>query len=128
MDRPAGEMIVDRDFIVTARDGVEAATDVYRPAGDGRFPVLLERTPYDKSAPSRSERTAAARNAVVSSRGGRLLYRTRLCRHLSGLPRPLPVRWQVYEISERGRGRFRRARVAGAPALVRWPHWHVRAI
>jgi len=53
-------MIVDRDFIVTARDGVELATDVYRPAGDGPFPVLLERTPYDKSAPSRSERTAAA--------------------------------------------------------------------
>src|SRR5207302_1939600 len=55
-----GEMIVDRDFIVTARDGVGLATDVYRPAGHGPFPVLLERTPYDKSAPSRSERTAAA--------------------------------------------------------------------
>ena len=59
MDMPAGEMIVDRDVIVTARDGVGLATDVYRPAGDGPFPVLLERTPYDKSAPSRSERTAA---------------------------------------------------------------------
>src|SRR5262249_33668330 len=30
-----------------------------RPAGPGPFPVLLERTPYDKSAASRSERTAA---------------------------------------------------------------------
>src|SRR5437588_1557329 len=54
-----GEMIVDRDFIATARDGVGLGTDVYRPAGHGPFPVLLERTPYDKSAPSRSERTAA---------------------------------------------------------------------
>src|SRR5207302_4794443 len=53
-------MIIDRDFIVTARDGVKLATDVYRPAGDGPFPVLLERTPYDKFARSRSERTAAA--------------------------------------------------------------------
>jgi uncharacterized protein len=35
------------------------ATDVYRPDGPGPFPVLLERTPYDKSVPSRSERTAA---------------------------------------------------------------------
>jgi uncharacterized protein len=44
---------------VPARDGVRLATDVYRPSSGGPFPVLLERTPYDKSAPSRSERTAA---------------------------------------------------------------------
>ena len=54
-----GGMVVDRDLVVPARDGVGLATDVYRPAGDGPYPVLLERTPYDKSAPSRSERTAA---------------------------------------------------------------------
>jgi uncharacterized protein len=53
------EMIVERDIIVMTRDGVGLMTDVYRPTGDGAFPVLLERTPYDKSAPSRSERTAA---------------------------------------------------------------------
>jgi putative CocE/NonD family hydrolase len=52
-------MVVDRDLVVLARDGVGLATDVYRPAGNGPYPVLLERTPYDKSAPSRSERTAA---------------------------------------------------------------------
>ena len=51
-------MVVDRNLVVTATDGVGLATDVYRPAGHGPFPVLLERTPYDKSAPSRSERTA----------------------------------------------------------------------
>ena len=45
--------------MVRARDGVGLATDVYRPPGHGPFPVMLERTPYDKSAPSRSERTAA---------------------------------------------------------------------
>ena len=55
----SGGMVVDRDLVVLARDGVGLATDVYRPAGDGPYPVLLERTPYDKSAPSRSERTAA---------------------------------------------------------------------
>jgi len=54
-----GGMVVDRDLVVPARDGVGLATDVYRPAGDGPYPVLLERTPYDKSAPSRAERTAA---------------------------------------------------------------------
>jgi putative CocE/NonD family hydrolase len=55
--------IVDRDLIVPARDGVALATDVYRPSASGPFPVLLERTPYDKSAPSRSERTAAIAQA-----------------------------------------------------------------
>src|SRR5438105_4428741 len=54
-----GGMVVERDRMVPARDGVMLATDVYRPDGPGPFAVLLERTPYDKSAPSRSERTAA---------------------------------------------------------------------
>src|SRR5438045_1366799 len=50
---------VERDLMVPARDGVHLATDVYLPGGDGPFPVVLERTPYDKTAPSRSEITAA---------------------------------------------------------------------
>ncbi len=54
-----GGMIIERDLAAPARDGVSLATDVYRPEGTGTFPVLLERTPYDKSAVSRSERTAA---------------------------------------------------------------------
>lgn len=46
------------DQMVRMRDGVRLATDVYLPANDGtRYPVILERTPYDKTAPSRSERT-----------------------------------------------------------------------
>src|SRR5260370_1820634 len=56
---PGSEMVIARDLVVTARDGVGLATDVYRPPGAGPFPAILERTPYDKSAPSRSERTAA---------------------------------------------------------------------
>ncbi len=55
----AAGMQVERDLVVIARDGVRLATDVYRPVEGGPFPVLLERTPYDKSAPSRSERTAS---------------------------------------------------------------------
>ena len=54
-----GGIVVERDLMVPARDGVLLATDVYRPNGPGPFPVLLERTPYDKSAASRSECTAA---------------------------------------------------------------------
>lgn len=48
------------DTMVRMRDGVQLATDIYRPARDGvavaeRFPVILERTPYGKLEPSRSE-------------------------------------------------------------------------
>src|SRR3954462_10430955 len=55
----AGRITVERDLMLPARDGAMLATDIYRPEGSGPFPVLLERTPYDKSAPSRSERTEA---------------------------------------------------------------------
>lgn len=49
------EAIRQRDVMVAARDGVELATDVYRPATGGvptaeKLPVLLHRTPYDKNA------------------------------------------------------------------------------
>jgi uncharacterized protein len=50
------EVAVERDVMVTMRDGARLATDVYRPAqGDvpalGSFPAILERTPYDKNSP-----------------------------------------------------------------------------
>jgi putative CocE/NonD family hydrolase len=56
------DMDVTSDVMVAMRDGVKLATDVYRPArggkpARGRFPVILERTPYGKSVPSRSEIT-----------------------------------------------------------------------
>ncbi|WP_411880579.1 CocE/NonD family hydrolase [Polaromonas sp. YR568] len=46
------------------RDGIHLATDVYFPGADGRrmdgkFPVILERTPYGKSVVSRSEKPGA---------------------------------------------------------------------
>ncbi len=58
------DMVVDSDIMVAARDGVKLATDVYRPARDGkplpgRFPVILERTPYGKTVVSRSELSVA---------------------------------------------------------------------
>ncbi|MCD6058364.1 MAG: CocE/NonD family hydrolase [Thermomicrobiales bacterium] len=41
---------VDRDVPVTMRDGTVLMTDVYRPAAEGRYPVLLQRTPYNKES------------------------------------------------------------------------------
>src|SRR5690348_17064598 len=42
------DVIVERDVKVAMRDGVILHADIYRPKQDGKFPVLLQRTPYDK--------------------------------------------------------------------------------
>src|ERR1017187_10202126 len=44
---------VSKDVMVSMRDGVKLAADIYRPTQngqllDGKFPVLLMRTPYNK--------------------------------------------------------------------------------
>ena len=45
------ELTIQKDLSVPMRDGVLLATDVYRPAGDGRFPVVMMRLPYNKEEP-----------------------------------------------------------------------------
>jgi putative CocE/NonD family hydrolase len=39
---------IDRDIAMKTRDGATLYADVYRPRTEGKFPVLLTRTPYDK--------------------------------------------------------------------------------
>jgi uncharacterized protein len=39
---------IDQDVPVEMRDGTVLLADVYRPQGEGRFPALLQRTPYNK--------------------------------------------------------------------------------
>jgi putative CocE/NonD family hydrolase len=48
LSRPEYEIVIDKNAQVPMRDGVYLATDIYRPAVDGRFPVILVRTPYKK--------------------------------------------------------------------------------
>ncbi|MCT8541248.1 hypothetical protein KZ402_09235 [Glaesserella parasuis] len=45
------------NMMVKMRDGVHLATDIYLPThlNQSAFPVVIERTPYNKSAHSRSE-------------------------------------------------------------------------
>src|SRR6478735_8415882 len=43
------EVTTERGVTVTMRDGVILRADIYRPNVDGQFPVLLQRTPYNKS-------------------------------------------------------------------------------
>ncbi|MBS1851276.1 MAG: CocE/NonD family hydrolase [Acidobacteria bacterium] len=42
------EVTVQAGVEVKMRDGVILRADIYRPNGEGKFPVLLQRTPYDK--------------------------------------------------------------------------------
>jgi putative CocE/NonD family hydrolase len=51
----AEDLRVDRDLAVPMRDGVALRADVYRPAREGRFPVLVFRTPYGKHHAARSD-------------------------------------------------------------------------
>jgi putative CocE/NonD family hydrolase len=41
-------LVIDKNLSVPMRDGVVLRADLFRPAGDGPFPVLLQRTPYNK--------------------------------------------------------------------------------
>ena len=46
------QVTVETAVKVPMRDGVTLVADVYRPQAEGRFPVLLQRTPYNRSAPT----------------------------------------------------------------------------
>ena len=43
------QVVVERGVKTAMRDGTILRADVYRPAAQGRYPVLLQRTPYNKS-------------------------------------------------------------------------------
>jgi len=45
------DLLISKNVQVPMRDGVQLATDVYRPAADGRYPTIVNRLPYDKELP-----------------------------------------------------------------------------
>ena len=51
------------------RDGVKLATEVYMPAGTGRFPVLLQRTPYNRRAPNPGSNCDSPTGRYFAERG-----------------------------------------------------------
>src|SRR5271154_2138194 len=56
---------MERSVPVNMRDGVVLYADVYRPQNPGKFPVLLERTPYNKDSSVNFAIRAAAHGYVV---------------------------------------------------------------
>lgn len=51
MPVPVHQITVDYDVPAKMRDGVVLRANVYRPAGEGKWPVLLTRLPYGKDFP-----------------------------------------------------------------------------
>jgi hypothetical protein len=66
LSKPEYEIVEDRNVKVPMRDGVELATDIYRPADEGKFPVVLSRTPYKKEMAELQGRYYARRGYVFS--------------------------------------------------------------
>ncbi|HEX7947649.1 MAG TPA: CocE/NonD family hydrolase, partial [Phenylobacterium sp.] len=72
------DVVVRANVMVAMRDGVKLATDLYLPArggvaAQGRFPVILERTPYGKSqATTRHASAEIAR--LFASHGYAVVY------------------------------------------------------
>ncbi len=71
-------IVIDRNVAVPMRDGIVLRADLYRPAGAGRFPTLVYRTPYGKddlltsgSEPTLSRAAHAGYAVVVQDVRGR---------------------------------------------------------
>jgi putative CocE/NonD family hydrolase len=58
-------IVVEPGVKARMRDGITLEADIYRPKADGKFPVLLERTPYNKSNGLRFGVRAAQRGFIV---------------------------------------------------------------
>jgi uncharacterized protein len=70
-EQGAFDVIVQSDVMMPMRDGVRLATDIYRPASQGRFaaqqfPVILERTPYGKSQQGTRHASASIARMLAS--------------------------------------------------------------
>ena len=58
-------VVTDHAVPAKMRDGVTLIADVYRPKAYGKFPVLLQRTPYNRIGGARSAEQKAEHGYVV---------------------------------------------------------------
>ena len=59
------QVVIESGVRVKMRDGVSLVADVFRPRGEGKFPVLLERTPYDRKGEAGMAYELSSRGYVV---------------------------------------------------------------
>lgn len=69
-----GEVIIEHNVPATMRDGVILRADIYRPKAPGKYPVLLTRTPYNKTFEMSFGVTAAERGYVLIAQDTRGRY------------------------------------------------------
>ena len=102
------------------RDGVRLATEVYLPPGDGPFPVILQRTPYNRRSPAPGTDCDTAVGRYFAERG----YAT-LNQDTRG---PLPLGGRVRRHAAGGPRRLRRRRMGRRPAVVERQGRHDRRL
>src|SRR3982074_565791 len=67
---------VQHNASAAMRDGTKLRADIYRPKAEGKFPVLLVRTPYDKTNEMEFAAKAATRGYVVVAQDVRGRYQS----------------------------------------------------
>ena len=75
------DIAITKDVMVPMRDGIRLGTDIYRPARngvpvDGKFPILLERTPYNKARGKTTADYFVPRGYVVVAQDVRGRYKS----------------------------------------------------
>ncbi|MGA9671525.1 MAG: CocE/NonD family hydrolase [Terracidiphilus sp.] len=68
------QVVTEKNVAMKTRDGVTLRADIYRPAGEGSYPVLLTRTPYDKTNMAGIGQRGAARGFMVVAQDVRGRY------------------------------------------------------
>src|SRR5215510_10686575 len=56
---------IEQSVQVRMRDNVTLAADIYRPVSDEQFPVLLERTPYNRNGETAMANELASHGYIV---------------------------------------------------------------
>jgi putative CocE/NonD family hydrolase len=79
--QPGYEVSASKNVMITARDGIKLATDIYRPARngapvEGKFPALMERTPYNKDSGAGTANYFVPRGYVVVQQDVRGRYKS----------------------------------------------------
>lgn len=74
-------VLAEHNLMIPTRDGKRMATDIYRPARNGvpvneRFPILLDRTPYDKGASQKQAEYFTQHGYVVAVQDIRGRYKS----------------------------------------------------
>src|SRR5271157_3372785 len=80
MNQATYDVSVERDVEARMRDGTILRADLWRPSGEGLFPVLLQRLPYEKefagAPPYSHPRWYASHGYIVVQQDCRGRYRS----------------------------------------------------